>query len=195
MKPQLRRTASSHPGVRGGYSISKRPLTVVLILLLSACSHHPSSSSPASPSAPSSSLLDQLNALQKSGGLPTLDISASVAGTDANQNGIRDDIDAFIAARPDSAGQKAALSQYAKALQTTLLIDTTQASADSAAAVEIGRSIACIWSVYDPATAYQMSKDLQKYTVNTLPRIKAYDRFNFSMSGSVLTAPTGVVCG
>jgi hypothetical protein len=168
---------------------------VVLVLLLSACSHHSGSSATSSPSSPPSSLLDQLNALQKSGGLPTLDISASVAGTDANQNGIRDDIDAFIAARPDSTAQKAALSQYAKTLQTTLLIDTTQPSADSAAAAGIGRSIACIWSVYDPAAAYQMTKDLQKYTVNTLPRIKAYDRFNFSMSGAVLTAPTGVVCG
>jgi hypothetical protein len=195
MKPKLRPTETNHPGVGGGYCISKLPLTVALLLLMSACSHHSGSSSAASPASPSSGLLDQLNALQKSGSLPTLDISASVAGPDANQNGVRDDIDAFIAARPDSAGQKAALSQYAKALQTTLLIDTTQPSADSAAAVEIGRSIACIWSAYDPATAYQMTKDLQKYTVNTLPRIKAYDRFNFSMSGSVLTAPTGVVCG
>jgi hypothetical protein len=140
-------------------------------------------------------VLGELSALRASGELPTLDTTTSVAGTDANQNGIRDDIDALIAARADSVTQKAALSQYAKALQEALLASGGEASTAAAASSAIGLSVACIWSVYAPTTAHEMVRDLQHYTANTIPRIKAYDRFNFRMSGSVLTLPTGAVCG
>jgi hypothetical protein len=140
-------------------------------------------------------LLQVLQSLQATGVLPTLDTSSSVAGTDANQNGIRDDIDALIAGLPDTPAQQAALSQEARNLQTTLTVDTTNASDLNTLGTAIDRGVACVYLQYPSATAGDRLKWLQMMTANTPARIQAYLAFNQAMNGYVSHAATAGVCG
>ena len=77
-----------------------------------------SSSGTASPT-----LAQQIEALERKGGYPTLDRSSDIAGPDANKNGVRDDIEAWINTLSVTEPQRKALMQKAKALQQTLLVD------------------------------------------------------------------------
>ncbi|WP_227553789.1 hypothetical protein [Acinetobacter haemolyticus] len=52
-----------------------------------------------------------------------LDLTDTVAGIDADQNGIRDDIDAYIQKTYPTEEQRKAVSQYARSLQASLLVD------------------------------------------------------------------------
>jgi hypothetical protein len=56
----------------------------------------------------SATLAQQIETLEKTGQLPQLDRSSDIRGPDTDNNGIRDDIDAWIAAQPISNAQKKA---------------------------------------------------------------------------------------
>jgi len=71
----------------------------------------------------SPTLAQQIEALERKGGYPTLDRSSDIAGPDANKNGVRDDIEAWINTLSVTEPQRKALMQKAKALQQTLLVD------------------------------------------------------------------------
>jgi len=63
----------------------------------------------------------------------------SIAGVDANANGVRDDVEQYIAntyASPSDAETKAALMQYAKVLQATLVDTETPAQANATVAAQ-----------------------------------------------------------
>lgn len=64
-----------------------------------------------------------------------LDHSRGVKGLDTDNNGIRDDIDAWIAAQPITEEQKKAARQMARAQQATLMADLT----DKVALNQLGR--------------------------------------------------------
>ncbi|MEO6965106.1 MAG: hypothetical protein ABI076_04315 [Acidobacteriaceae bacterium] len=144
---------------------------------------------PASDSTPA----QILQSLEAQGKLPTLDTTQTLQGTDSNGNGVRDDLDKYIAALPDTAAQKKALIQLAKAIQTTLTIDTTNAAALSAASLALNRGTACIFQVYpanQPAKAYLM----EELTVNTMMRLKAYELYNAARNGTTVAMETSSVC-
>jgi len=67
-------------------------------------------------------LRDQIAALEQSGAYPKLDRSADLAGPDANSNGVRDDIEAWIHSLKLSDVQTKALMQDARATQRTLVV-------------------------------------------------------------------------
>lgn len=129
-----------------------------------------------------------------SGALPTLDVTASVTGTDVDNNGVRDDIDTIIAKQTDTSVQRAALTQFAQSIQATLTLDVTNQSAVAAAATGVRKAIACLFTQYDATTAADRLNWLQEITINTLPRLQAYDRFNIAMNNSVAALETGTVC-
>ena len=135
----------------------------------------------------------QLQGLQANGTLPTLDVSSSLTGTDANGNGVRDDIDTYIAALPDTAVQKKALTQMAQALQMMLTVNTTSASALTAASLANNRAVTCVWSVY---TSGQYNKvfTMQEITMDTMVRLKAYELYNAARNGAVVPSLTGSTC-
>src|SRR5262249_42712175 len=62
-----------------------------------------------------------LTELERSGQSPVLDRSASIAGPDSDNNGVRDDIDLYIGSLTDTPQQKSALRQEARALGQALL--------------------------------------------------------------------------
>jgi hypothetical protein len=145
-----------------------------------------------SSSAPT--VAQQLQALVASGDLPTLDVGSSIAGTDADSNGVRDDIDALIRAQSDTPVQLAALTQFAQSIQATLTLDVTNSSAVSTVAANVRSAVACLFTQYDATIAAQRAHWMQEISINTLPRLQAYDHFNAIMSGTVTPAATGAVC-
>jgi len=161
---------------------------------LSACGHDNDTPATTTPPAATSPLLTQLQSDVTSGVLPTLDVTASVTGTDANSNGIRDDIDALIAKQGDLPAQLAALSQVAQSLQATLSLDTTNATATAAAATSMRKAIACLFVQYDGPTASGKFHWLQEMSINTMARLQAYDKFNIAMNSSATSMSTGTVC-
>jgi hypothetical protein len=140
-------------------------------------------------------VLAALQALVMSGKLPTLDVTNSLLGTDSNGNGVRDDIDALIAGTTDSTAQKAALTQFARSLQGSLAVDTTNASALSQAALTVNKAVSCLFQQYNANTAVGRVHWLQELTVNTLVRLTAYETFNSALNGTVMANPPGEVCG
>ena len=52
-----------------------------------------------------------------------------MAGIDVDGNGVRDDIDAYIAQRFDEPSERGAFTQYARGYQTFLLADATDVDA------------------------------------------------------------------
>ena len=73
---------------------------------------------------------------KQSGELPILERTDTVKGVDADQNGIRDDIDAYIKNTYPNEEQQKAVIQYARSLQASLLIDKNDKIAVKSAAIE-----------------------------------------------------------
>ncbi|MHB0992657.1 MAG: hypothetical protein ACYC0M_15470 [Burkholderiales bacterium] len=163
-----------------------------LILALSGCGGG-SGSSPATPSTPTS-LANAILQAEATGAVPKLNHDNTVLGPDVNGNGIRDDIDLYIAAQPDTPAQKAALSQMAVALQAAMAIDTTNNNARLGVSTKMMNANACLLSVYNDMVGGQKSDDIEKITVDTMTRLHAYEKFNTAESGTVDTAPTGSGC-
>ena len=128
-------------------------------------------------------------------GLPSLDRSASVLGPDANGNGIRDDIEAWIASRNDrTAEQKAAMRQYAKALQAELAAERTPQGA-LAAVLVAERAHNCLElraSSFDDYLA--VSRQLRDYTLNTIERVRANAAIDRLLSGQTWELASGDTC-
>ncbi len=169
-------------------------LSLLSLHLLSACGG--GGSSAVQTGTRSTSFPQALAAAEASGHLPAQDRDDTIAGTDADGNGIRDDIDRYINTLPDSEREKNALRQKAAALQATLVEDISNAVIRARVSREIMKSTDCITTVYNGSDrkGYKRGSELQKLTVNTPQRLRAYARFNQAMSGSVTKMPEGNNC-
>ncbi len=194
--PMASRSAMASPRAMGRQLKRMIPIVGCMCWLVACSSSHdaPAASTPP-PSTPApSAAVNQLQADVASGVLPTLDLSASLAGTDADHNGIRDDIDALIAKQTDPPVQRAALSQLAQSIQATLGIDPGTAGSAATAASGLRKAIACLFSQYDGPTAAGRFHWMQEVSINTMARLQAYDRFNIAMNNSATPMATGTVC-
>lgn len=137
-----------------------------------------------------------LATLEASGQLPVLDRSALLLGTDANGNGVRDDIDTYIGRLPDTTVQKGALRQVAKAVADAMQAAVGNASGSALKDVDItiARAVRCIWSRYDASVASTKFSAIEKLMANTRSRFDAYDLFNVRMSGTSGRLPSGDTC-
>ena len=86
-----------------------------LVATLTACpkEKNPPVDPPPPPPPQTPSLSQQIKALEDSGAYPKLDRSADLKGPDQNLNGVRDDIDAWIATLPITEVQKKAATDDA----------------------------------------------------------------------------------
>ncbi|MDO9135777.1 hypothetical protein [Hydrogenophaga sp.] len=170
---------------------------VLLILALSACRGGTASNeSGTSPSPATGALAKQIKALEASGQLPKLDRSVDIRGPDNDNNGIRDDIDTWIAAQPISDEQKKAARQAARVRQAELLVDLTNK-------VELDRlgdlsmaSVKCLRLSFMPdyQRGYDLSSTIVAITANTKQRAKQYLAYNRAISGSSGRLPEGNTC-
>lgn len=138
----------------------------------------------------------KIQELATSGKLPNLDRSSSIAGPDANSNGVRDDIEAYVASLPITLTQKAAAMQSARTMQLTLIVDLKDEAALDRVSNLGSRAINCIADVFMPnyQDGYDLDSKIEAMTANTKERAKQYLAYNRARSGSVSSAPTGNTC-
>lgn len=151
------------------------------------------STNPAShetPATQASSIGEAIMEALRSGAIPKLNHDDSITGVDANANGVRDDIDAYIASLPDTPAQKAVLLQHAAVLQATLTVDTSDFSALHAVDVNLLNGVRCMHKLYGEGIGSRKLKELQKITVNTRIRLNAYEKFNSALSGTTIKIPS-----
>lgn len=141
---------------------------------------------------------EQLIALESSGAIPKLERGNTLLGTDANSNGIRDDIETIITSNYKSNPQRAAAMQMAKAMQKALTVNKANIAEVKVVDREISRSINCIYSKFDDATGSkapaQVGAELEAITANTKQRLLAYLQFNKALDGTSSALPDGDTC-
>ena len=118
---------------------------------------------------------------------PQADLNnASLAGFDANGNGIRDDIERYLAMTyPQSAKTRAALLGVSKQFQAALLSTSpSDVSATIAGYRATAGAIDCLWYI-NPSVAEQVRRALFARQLNTKARSLAYVAYNRALSGVV----------
>lgn len=164
----------------------RRPLGTILfaLLLLAACGND----DPAPPEA--RSIAD----LERQGQLPALDRSGDLGGPDADGNGVRDDLDAWIARQDGTAAWHGALRQLARSFRDAMTTGGDPAAAEAAARSNL-RAAACIMArSRSAAEGEQALADLRKMSANTKARVIAYLDYSAALDGAVLSLPTGDGC-
>ena len=144
----------------------------------------------------SPTLAQQIETLEKTGQLPLLDRSKDLRGPDADNNGIRDDIDAWIAAQPISDVQKKAAQQMARVQQAKLLADLNDKEALQALGERSAAGIVCLGDVFMPERqkGRDLRSQLEAIMANTKERAKQYLAYNRAVSGSAGRLPEGNTC-
>ncbi|PZO12767.1 MAG: hypothetical protein DCF26_18215 [Burkholderiales bacterium] len=172
-------------------------MLVSLILALCACGRGAASNeSGASPSSATVASGEQIKALEASGQLPKLDRSTDIRGPDNDNNGIRDDIDAWIAAQLISDVQKKATQQMARVQQAKLLADLDDKEALQALGERSAAGIVCLGDVFMPERqkGRDLRSQLEAIMANTKERAKQYIAYNRAVSGSSGRLPKGNTC-
>lgn len=133
-------------------------------------------------------------AAESNGSIPRLNHDNTIAGPDNDSNGIRDDIDAYIATLPYTEVQKKAVQQNARVLSSSLTVDTTDKVALQKIANDMSNASWCIYTKLTDGTAGKTAGELEKMIVNTKNRFIQYEKYNSALSGSVSKSPEGDGC-
>ncbi|PZO12768.1 MAG: hypothetical protein DCF26_18220 [Burkholderiales bacterium] len=134
--------------------------------------------------------------MEASGQLPKLDRSVDIRGPDNDNNGIRDDIDAWIATQPISDEQKRAARQMARVQQSKILADLNDKAALQALGDRSMAGVKCLRLSFMPEyqKGYDLGSQLEAMMANTKARTKQYIAYNRARSGSVTELPSGTTC-
>lgn len=137
-----------------------------------------------------------LEQLEAQGVLPKLDRGTDIRGPDANNNGVRDDIEAYIARLPLTDAQKRAAMQSARVQQKSLLMDLSNnaevkalGDASLAATVCMGEAFKGAAIAYDA-----LSLKIEAITANTPERGRRYMQYMRALSGTSSPWPEGNPC-
>ena len=133
-------------------------------------------------------------AAEVNGSIPKLNHDNTLLGPDKDNNGIRDDIDAYIATLPYTEVQKKAVKQHAKALSSSLTVDTTDKTALLKVADGMSRASWCTFTKLGGDLAPKIKADNEKMIVNTKNRFLQYEKFNAALSGEIFASPDGDGC-
>jgi hypothetical protein len=155
------------------------------VMLLAACSSGSSNTPAQSTPAPNTSISE--------------DLGAGLKGIDANANGIRDDIDATIAAKySQTSAVKKAAEQKALALQA--MMEATTKEAAYLAFEKMSIASKCVYQVLPENTIENfnlinnMSKDIEAMTANTRERMVKYLESSKLVGGAYIAAPVAPFC-
>jgi hypothetical protein len=124
----------------------------------------------------------------------TWDRGSTLKGTDANNNGIRDDIDAWIRRNFSDPKEIKAVEQEARTYQRAVLIDPLDKITLKNVSYEGTAAVHCMVNTLPFAAAYQASKFMESMTTNTKGRLQAYLAYNAALSGTSSTLPRGDTC-
>jgi hypothetical protein len=169
-----------------------RLLGLVALGVLTGCGGGGGSSTPATPAEATASVMTKL---QTGGALLALDRSTTVAGADANGDGVRDDVTTWIGTQGYTTDVSKAAAQLAKAYQTVLTLTLTDDVAVRAARLASSDAVECIMQKAASIDAgYKVVADLRRVTVNTDARVKAYLSYVELVNDTVARAPQGDGC-
>lgn len=133
--------------------------------------------------------------LVEEGGLPVLDRTDELTGVDANTNGVRDDIEAYIASLQVSPDQTEKLLDFAGYMQLVVTVDPKSRTNPTAFDDEMGQSLICaLYAFDDRATVRTYIRQIKSYTANTYDRAKRYDEYNSLLDGATLSMPSPANC-
>ena len=169
-------------------------LSALLALALSGCGDDDKASSIPEENLTSTQIIQKM---EQTGELPVLDRSGELAGTDANNDGIRDDIEAYIDREYVKPEQQRAVEQLALEFQKGLLLDMNNVVAVKQNMYEQSRAIQCIFDNFPIGGATDPNdvvKDLIAVSTNTKARLMAHLEFSKALDGTVLSSPDGDVC-
>ena len=165
-------------------SFMKFAMVVSIALVLAACNENDDKA--------------KLQELENSGAIPKLDRSDSVAGTDNDLDGIRDDVEAYISANYAGDAQRAAARQFAKVLQDAMLVDKADLAAVKAIAVRGSRAVNCVYAHFDGMEGSKQPsrvvEELRAVSTNTKPRLLAYLAYSKALDGTAGALPEGDTC-
>lgn len=130
--------------------------------------------------------------LELSGKLPALDRSADILGLDENNNGVRDDIDAYIDRAYPQPEQHAATIQNAKVLQKYMVVDITNDTELRKLLKESHRAINCAFDRFDGYP--EVLDKLEAMTANTKQRLLAYLAVSKAANGMAFGLESGDTC-
>lgn len=132
--------------------------------------------------------------LEASGKIPILDRSSDLKGTDADGNGIRDDIDTYIGKQSYSTSQAQAVRQYAKTLQSAVVLNSSDPAATNAVSQQMTKAIHCVFLQFGSSSPSATVRTYEKLTANTEARVRSYLLFDSLMEGRAITVPGGDSC-
>lgn len=151
---------------------------------------------------PPSATAQKIEQLEATGVLPKLDTSPSIAGPDANANGIRDDIDRYIELQNYPLEVKPAVLQEARSYQQVITANLADPNSVEAAKLAGQRATRCLsrtlrqWPLSDDGIAdvWKISDKIKALTLNTKARLLAWIEFDKKMDGQVFSSIKGEVC-
>ena len=141
-------------------------------------------------------LRSEVKDMQARGKLPKIDVSKDIKGSDQNQNGVRDDIEAWIATQPMTEKQKRAAMFEAAVFQKMLLVDLTDKAEIRKLEDESMIATKCLGDAYNPNRdeSYKISKQIEAMNTSTKDRIIRYLKYNAALSGMSFRSPTNYTC-
>jgi len=130
-----------------------------------------------------------------------LDKTKTVEGVDKDGNGVRDDIDGYIHHYFKKDIEIKAVTQHARSLQASLLVDLNNKNAVYGAIDSNMRSMSCVANTFNDfngnvPTRYwnTITDELFSLTTNTRKRKKAYKALSNAADGGSFGIPTYNVC-
>lgn len=176
-------------------------LVTVFIIGIYGCGSNDGTSQTTSPTGPpvtDPAAKEKLAALEDSGAIPKLERTDSVAGIDANANGVRDDVEAFIATHYSNPAQQAAALQFAATIQAAMVVDKANLAAAKAIAIRISRAINCLDTKFDSSSggkdAAAVGQEIESISTNTKARLLAHLAYSKALDGTVGNLPEGNTC-
>ena len=117
---------------------------------------------------------------------PGVNGKLTLVGVDADADGVRDDIQRYIALTyPNSAKTRAALTQYAKVIQAALL-DANDKVKSVQHGEEVSKSSECLWYTLGSVdAAHKAGSLLREVALNTDERNRAYFAYDDKLGGEV----------
>lgn len=177
----------------------KNILTISAVMLLAACSSHSASSETVKPTTlPDKITLSAVPMILDPTQLPPepgVDNNKTVAGIDSNNNGIRDDVERWIAqSYPTSAKMRAAAAQVVLSLQYKI---TNKAITEEIAYQKGIISINAVCCLVDSSAKTGVKDNLNNIMsvhLNTRQRVNAYNQFHNIMGSRAFVAPQIDTC-
>ena len=158
-----------------------------LIMLLMGCS------SPLNPSVQNS-----LKEVRASNFLKNEDKTKNIGGIDANNNGVRDDIEGYIKLKYGNNPEFISVyMQYAKALRRKLTLASDDREVYRRESHKVSRQMVCASKIdyeLEPEKMYRDTMIIYALSVNTKQRMAESNRISSLVSGMAFTLPTVEHC-